>query len=211
MRGSAVALSACRACPRTGDLGATGDSRRLGRMPMRRNPCRFVLPASECPADSGVPRHRPSVVRRATGRLEHSRVMRDSARSTSSDRQSRSRRGHRRRHAAWTSQSTCRGPAGRGSARAVSGRCRARGRRAAGRGQPYAWILRQIVARDMTSGPPQVHSPLPGTGREPGPGCLACRRRAPVLWKITQPARPIFLERPARAVSWSARGAPRTL
>ena len=39
--------------------------------------------------------------------------MRDSARSTSSDRQSRSRRGHRpRRHAAWTSRSTCRGPAG---------------------------------------------------------------------------------------------------
>src|ERR1700686_804177 len=63
--------------------------------------------------------------------------MRDSARSTSSDRQSRSRRGHRpRRHAAWTSRSTCRGPAGRGSARPVSGRCRARGRRGAGRGQP---------------------------------------------------------------------------
>ena len=34
-------------------------------------------------------------VRLATGRLEHSRVMRDNARSTSSDRQSRSRRGHR--------------------------------------------------------------------------------------------------------------------
>lgn len=41
-----------------------------------------------------------------------------------------------RRHAAWASRSTCRGPAGRGSARPVSGRCRARGRRAAGRGQP---------------------------------------------------------------------------
>jgi hypothetical protein len=76
-------------------------------------------------------------VRLATRRLEHSRVMRDSARSTSSDRQSRSRRGHRpRRHAAWTSRSRCRGPADRGSARSVSGRCRARGRRAAGRGQP---------------------------------------------------------------------------
>ena len=60
-----------------------------------------------------------------------------SARSTSSDRQSRSRRGHRpRRHAAWTSRSTCRGPADLGSARLVSGRCRTRGRRAAGRGQP---------------------------------------------------------------------------
>jgi hypothetical protein len=136
-RGIAVALSACRACTRTGDLGATGDSRRLGRMPMRRNACRFVLRASECPADSGAPRHRPSVVRRATGRLEHSRVMRDSARSTSSERQSRSRRGHRpRRHAAWTSRSTCRGSADRGSARPVSGRCRARGRRATGLGQP---------------------------------------------------------------------------
>src|SRR5271165_5309522 len=43
--------------------------------------------------------------------------MRDSARSTSSDRQSRSRRGHRpRRHAAWTSRSTCRGAADRGCA-----------------------------------------------------------------------------------------------
>src|SRR5580700_6007128 len=63
--------------------------------------------------------------------------MRDSVCSTSSDRQSRSLRGHRpRRHAAWTSRSTCRGPAHRGSARPVSGRCRARGRRAAGRGQP---------------------------------------------------------------------------
>jgi hypothetical protein len=41
-----------------------------------------------------------------------------------------------RRRAAWTSRSTCRGPADRGSARPVSGRCRARCRRAAGRGQP---------------------------------------------------------------------------
>ena len=54
-----------------------------------------------------------------------------------SDRQSRSRRGNRpRRHAAWTLRSTCRGPADRGGARPVSGRWRARGRRAAGRGQP---------------------------------------------------------------------------
>ena len=34
------------------------------------------------------------------------------------------------------SRSTCRGPADRGSARPVSGRCRARGRRAAGHGHP---------------------------------------------------------------------------
>jgi len=41
-----------------------------------------------------------------------------------------------RRRAAWTSRSTCRGPADRGSARPVSGRCHARGRQAGGRGQP---------------------------------------------------------------------------
>src|SRR5215472_2697741 len=51
--------------------------------------------------------------------------MRDSARSTSSDRQSQSRRGHRpRRHAAWTSRSTCLGAADRGCARPVRGRWR---------------------------------------------------------------------------------------
>jgi hypothetical protein len=71
--------------------------------------------ALRCPAQ--VRRNRVMELDRppaeATGRLEHSRVMRDSARSTSSDRRSRSRRGHRpRRHAAWTSRSTCRGPAG---------------------------------------------------------------------------------------------------
>ena len=37
MRGSAVAVSACRALTRTGGPGATGDSYRLARLPMSSN------------------------------------------------------------------------------------------------------------------------------------------------------------------------------
>jgi hypothetical protein len=96
--------------PQVGPLYEPGLVRRSAYAPQRmpiRTPSERMPPCRLGRAEAWA-----KCVRRATGRLEHSRVMHDGARSTSPDRQSRSRRGHRpRRHAAWTSRSTCRGPA----------------------------------------------------------------------------------------------------
>jgi hypothetical protein len=100
--------------------------------------------------------------------------MRDSARSTSSDRQSRSRRGHRpRRHAAWTSRSTCRGPADRGTARPVSGRWRAR----EAAGQRDAAVIIPLLVLVQAVAPGWTHPAYPETALYIGLALLGFQTR----------------------------------
>ena len=108
-------------------------------------------------------------VRRAPGRLEHSGVMRDSARSTSSDRQSRSRRGtDRDGMPLGLHDPRAEGPADRGSAQPVSGRWRheAAGQRA---------TVNRAVARDK---PGDVGDHPRDNGRHGGGRGRGCPLRA---------------------------------
>ena len=101
-----------------------------------RHAARLVFQRVSKPADSGAPRHRPRVFDVQPDDLSTAGSCAIALARRLGPTVSVASRHRPRRHAAWTSRSTCRGPADRGTAQPVSGRWRARGRRAAGRRQP---------------------------------------------------------------------------